>query len=198
MSRKTTVHATPAEAHRMLPGDELIADPLASYTHAVTVHCPPREVWPWLAQMGADRAGWYSYDLVDNGGRPSAEEIVPQFQHVEAGDLFPWLPDATDGFVVAAVDPGRHLVLSALDPQRTPIVTWAFVLEPGPDALSTRLLVRVRGSHAYQFHGLPQWVVKRIVPAGHYVMQRKQLLGIARRAEHSATGRLPQLSTTLL
>ena len=198
MSSTATVHATRAETKRVLPGDDLIPEPLGSFTHAVTIGCAPGEVWPWIAQMGADRAGWYSYDGVDNGGRPSAEEILPQFQHVVPGDVFPWLPGALGGFVVSAVDPGRHLVLSALDPERAPIVTWAFVLEPGPQARSTRLLVRVRGSHAYQFHGLPQWVVKRIVPAGHYVMERKQLLGIARRAEHRPKEGLPQLSTTLL
>jgi hypothetical protein len=88
--------------------------------------------------MGAGRAGWYSYDQVDNGGHSSAEEILPQFQQVEAGDIFPWLPGATDGFVLLSLDPGRHLVLSALDPKRSPIVTWTFVLEPGPDALFAR------------------------------------------------------------
>ena len=66
--------ATPEEAHRPLPGDEVIPHPIGSQTHAITIDMPPDQVWPWLVQMGCGRAGWYSYDLLDNGGRPSKEQ----------------------------------------------------------------------------------------------------------------------------
>src|SRR5687767_14066567 len=108
-----SVRATIDEKRRELPGDELIPDPLASLTHAITVRCLPQEVWPWLAQMGAGRAGWYSYDAIDNGGRASAERIVPELQTIEAGYLFPWLPGASEGFTLLACDPGYALVLGA-------------------------------------------------------------------------------------
>src|SRR5687768_14399951 len=127
-----SVHATPAEVQCPLPGDELIADPIASLTHAITIRRSPAGVWPWLAQMGAGRAGWYSYDEIDNGGRPSADEIIPALQTVEVGYLFPWLPGATEGFNVLAFEPGHVLVLGAPVSERSPVVTWAFVLEPGP------------------------------------------------------------------
>jgi hypothetical protein len=70
------VRATRQEKSRTLPGDELIERPIGSFDHAVTIRRPRQEVWPWLAQMGAGtRAGWYSYDVLDNRSQPSAECI---------------------------------------------------------------------------------------------------------------------------
>ena len=73
MSPRCRVRATPREQALALPGDELIPNAIDTLTHAVTVAGARNELWPWLAQMGADRAGWYSYDWVDNGGRRSAQ-----------------------------------------------------------------------------------------------------------------------------
>src|SRR5690606_16683183 len=70
--------ATREEANASYPGDDLIAYPTAQSTMAVSLPAPPEEVWPWLVQMGCGRAGWYSWDLLDNGGRPSADRIVPE------------------------------------------------------------------------------------------------------------------------
>ena len=75
-------HASVEEQRQTLPGDSMIPEPSASWTHGVTITSPIAKVWQWIAQMGADRAGWYSYDFIDNGGRPSATEILPQFQKV--------------------------------------------------------------------------------------------------------------------
>jgi hypothetical protein len=177
-----SVRATPDEKMRHLPGDDLIGEPLQSLTHAITVRCSPAQVWPWLAQMGAGRAGWYSYDAIDNGGKHSADRIIPELQTIEVGYLFPWLPGATEGFTLLACEPGRSLVLGAPAFDGSALVTWAFVVEPRTDG-TTRLIVRARGSRAYRFQGLPEWVTRRVVPAGHFVMERRQLLGIARRAE---------------
>ena len=135
-----SVRATPYESRRALPGDDLIAHPLASLTHAITIRCAPEAVWPWLAQMGAGRAGWYSYDAIDNGGKRSAERIVPELQTIEVGYLFPWLPGASEGFIVMACHPRHFLVLGAPAVDGYPVVTWAFVLEaadsPAPLASS--------------------------------------------------------------
>ena len=181
-----SVRATGDERLRALPGDELIDDPVAVLTHAVTVRKEPRHVWPWLVQMGAGtRAGWYSYDCLDNRGVPSAMHIIPALQPVSEGMLMPALPGATDGFTVMAHQRERFLVLGWADTKGT-VVTWAFVLEETPPGW-TRLIVRVRGSRRYHFHRLPWRVAKHIVPAIHFVMQRKQLLGIARRTEHTET-----------
>lgn len=181
--RGRSVRASAAERSRELPGDELIAAAIGSTTHAITIDRPRRDVWRWLVQMGAGHAGWYSYDSIDNGGRPSTPRIVPGFQNVSVGSLFPSVPGATDGFFVFQLEPERLLVLGWA-PRRDspPAATWTFVTEDiEPDR--TRLIARARAEPGYRFHGLPPWLVRRIVPFGHFGMQRKQLLGIARRAE---------------
>jgi hypothetical protein len=55
--------------------------------------------------MGGGRAGWYSYDWIDNGGHPSAESIQPEYQQIVTGDIMPATPGATSAFRVAMVDP---------------------------------------------------------------------------------------------
>jgi hypothetical protein len=180
-----SVRAHRGESWRRLPGDELIASEKDSLTHAVTICRPRHEVWPWLVQMGAGRAGWYSYDLVDNGGRPSAKQILPELQQVRVGDVFPAMPGVKDGFVVLQLERERFLVLGWLSPDGFPVTTWAFVLEEGEKGL-TRLIVRARAAPGYRPpFGLPRWATTTLVPMGHFIMQRKQLLGIAKRVERS-------------
>ena len=88
--RRGSGRATSDEASRSLPGDDLIAQPIGSLTHAITIRRPPCDVWPWLAQMGPrPRAGWYSYDFLHNGQQPSAERIVPELQGLSVGMVFP-------------------------------------------------------------------------------------------------------------
>jgi hypothetical protein len=178
-----SVRATRGEKNRALPGDEQIPQAIDTLTHGITIRRPPREVWPWLVQMGAgNRAGWYSYDRLDNGRQPSAMRIVPELQHPAIGSIFPALPGVTEGFTLLAIDPGRMLMLGWLAPDDTPQVTWAFVLDDVSPGV-TRLLVRARGGPGYRFHGLPLPLTKLVIRVVHFVMQRKQLLGIAERAE---------------
>jgi hypothetical protein len=138
--------------------------------------------------MGAgSRAGWYSYDRLDNGGHASATRIIPELQHPDVGTTFPALPGVTDGFTVLAIEPERLLVLGWLAPDQTTEVTWAFFLgEPQPNI--TRLLVRARGGPGYRFHGLPLPITKLAIRVVHFMMQRRQLLGIARRVESAHAG----------
>ena len=142
-----SVRATRLERTRGLPGDQLIPDPSGSLTHAITIACPRREVWPWLAQMGAgSRAGWYSYDRIDNGGRRSSERIARDLQSIAVGTLvLGWAPA----------------------PHAAPAVTWAFVLEE-VDQGRTRLIVRARGAQGYRFCGLPAWVSGAFIRLGHF------------------------------
>jgi hypothetical protein len=180
-----SVRADRNEQRRALPGDPFISQPLATLTHAITIARPPGAVWPWLIQMGAgSRAGWYSYDVLDNGRRPSAVRVMPELQHIAFGTVFPALPGVTEGFTVLAFEPYRSLILGWPTPAGRPLVTWAFVLEERPGN-STRLIVRARGGQGYRFHGLPSWMSKPLVRLVHFLMERKQLLGIARRAERA-------------
>jgi hypothetical protein len=68
--------ATDEGVCRAMPGDGLVPD-ATSTTRAITIAAPPEQVWPWLVQLGYGRAGWYSYDWIDNDNRPSADRILP-------------------------------------------------------------------------------------------------------------------------
>jgi hypothetical protein len=176
------VHATAREHLLALPGDEMIRRPAGSLTNAITVQCNRRELWPWLIQMGADRAGWYSYDRLDNGGRHSAERIISELQSPPVGTVFPALPGSLDGFVLLETEPPSWLVLGWPSPDGGLIVTWAFLLHE-IDENTTRLIVRARASDEYRFHGLPKAMGFWLVRVVHFFMERKQLVEIARRAE---------------
>jgi len=192
---------TKDELRRPLPGDALVSNAVATVMHAATIRAPLECVWPWLVQMGAGRAGWYSYDWVDNGGKPSASEIIPELQYIAPGDVMPSLPGAQDSFIVAAVEPRRDLVLTVPAANGGNLVSWEFFLEPQPSG--TRLLVRGRvgpkwpaGAAAKPttsprlieriyavLAGMPRWMMTPIAKLGHGIMQRRQLNGIKCRAE---------------
>lgn len=130
--------ATRAEATEALPGDELCLKPRVQSTRAITIDAPPEQVWPWIVQMGIERAGFYSHDWVERliaragyvEGRHSATRIHPELQNLKVGDLVPY-----GGGVYArvqALEPNRHLVHGE-----------AWVLRPLPGK-RTRLLARSR------------------------------------------------------
>lgn len=183
-----SVRADHGEQVRGLSGDELIQNPVGSVTHGITIRRSARDVWPWLAQMGSGRAGWYAYDFIDNGGRPSAERILPEFQNVGVSTIFPALPGAKDVFVAVRCEPERALVLAWRSPNGSYLTTWAFVLEQ-LEPNRTRLIVRGRAAPGYSPYGLPLWFAKLTAPWAHAIMERKQLRGIQRRCEVALEGR---------
>ena len=79
--------ATGDEASRPLPGDDLIPAPLYATTHAITVQAPAEAVFPWLVQIGQNRGGFYTYDVLENLFRldiHSADRIHPEWQDLRA------------------------------------------------------------------------------------------------------------------
>ena len=176
------VQATAREHLLTMPGDEMIPRAEGSLTHAITVQCNRRELWPWLIQMGADRAGWYSYDLLDNGGRRSAEHILRELQSPPVGTVFPALPGRRDGFILLEKEPSHWLVLGWPGPDGALDVTWSFMLIE-IDENTTRLIVRARARDNSRSHGLVKALRFRGAAAVHFIIERKQLLEIARRAE---------------
>jgi hypothetical protein len=174
-----------------LPGDELLPAARAEITHHVDIQAPPERVWPWLVQMGRRRGGWYSWDLLDNGGEPSAERIIPELQALAVGDVLPIKAQGSEGFAVLLLDAPRALVLGdpALLPGRAardphaPCATWAFALEPLSTA-ATRLHVRVRADYE---RSLAASLLRPIVSALHEVMERKQLRTLKQRIEAQAS-----------
>jgi hypothetical protein len=177
--RSAMVAALKVEAERRwrVDGDDIVADARAQLTHATTIDAPPKDVWPWLLQMGCQRAGWYSWDLLDNAGVRSADRIVPELQHLDVGDVLPARPVGREGFEVLRIVPERALVLSGMSPEWAG--TWAFVLEPvGPDR--TRLVTRYRAAYP------PSPKMALLLPvfsAAHAFMERKQLRTIKHHAE---------------
>lgn len=170
------------EVHRALPGDLPNRDPAFETMHAITIDAPPERVWPWLAQLGQDRGGFYSYASLENlfGLHvENADRIHPEWEAHE-GDLVratppDWLGGALGreiGWRVTLAEPNRALVLR----------WWgAFVLEPQPDG-RTRLIVRSKTSGP----DAPAWgaalgFVTFELP--HFIMERKMLLTLRDRAE---------------
>ena len=87
--------ATDEEVALEMPGDDRVQkQPTFNVTRAITIQARPEEVWPWIVQIGYGRAGFYSYDLLDNLGKPSASRIIPEFQHIEVGT---WIPMSGKG-----------------------------------------------------------------------------------------------------
>ena len=102
--------ATPDEVSHPLPGDELVTRPTFNATRAITIAASPEEIWPWLVQVGLTRAGWYSYDILDNLGRPSARHIIPELQNLAPGDVVPMSPDGKQGMQVHSIDEPHSMI----------------------------------------------------------------------------------------
>ena len=162
-----------------MPGDELIDSPRVSADRAVDLDAPPDEVFGWLTQMGFGRAGWYSYDWIDNLGRPSADRIHPEWQVRRAGEQMPGGPIAFDVTHLEAPD---HLVLALLDkglPGHHLSFTLAYRLQPLEDRSdgATRLLTRAR----IRIDGPAGRVLSKALGFGDGIMVRRQLRGLTRR-----------------
>jgi hypothetical protein len=149
-------------AERPGPGDGPV--------HAVTVDAPAGAVWPWLAQIGQDRGGFYSYEWLENlaGCRMrNADRVHPEWQHREVGETIPLHP--ATGLPCSRFEPGRALGVEG----------WGtFVLTPVDGGRRTRLVVRSPGAA-----GAGRRLVGLLVELPHFVMERRMLLGIKERAE---------------
>jgi hypothetical protein len=179
--------ATGAELHRALPGDEVLPTVGLSATRAITIHAAADDVWPWLAQLGQGRGGFYSYDWLENlvahVDIHNADRIVPEWQHISVGSEVALAPQVW--LKVVVLEPGRTLVLRGSVPMgqvASPYdFTWAFVLLPQP-AGATRLVVRERYEYSRP------WAALIVQPAElvSCLMTPKMLRGIKTRAEHRA------------
>jgi len=172
--------ATAEETTGRLPGDELLPGPDLKSTRAVSVDAPPSAVWPWLVQMGSGRGGAYTYDWIENLfglDMHSADQILPQFQHLAVGEVLPLGPNGP-GMRVEVCEPERALVFRSLDG------TWVWAFQLRPDEAGTRLISRNRIATPH-----PSWatrLVNRLVmEPGSLIMERRMLLGIKERAERT-------------
>lgn len=168
--------ASDEEATASMPGDELVPGCQYRCTRAISIAAPPAVVWQWLVQVGFGKAGFYSNDLLDNAGHPSASQILEEFQHPAVGDwvlMFSRVTNVT-AFRVAAITPPETLVWEKPDS------TWAWRLEEVNGA--TRLITRLR--ILYRWDRPAGALVSLILNEfGDFPMMRKMLLTIRERAE---------------
>ena len=170
--------ATPEEVSRPLPGDELVSRPTFNATRAIAVAATPREIWPWLVQVGATRAGWYSYDILDNMGHRSARRIIPELQDLAPGDVVPMSPNGKAGIAVHSMDPATSMVWGTHGES-----SWTWQLDANPDG-STRLITRVRSRYRWLS---PSIALSLLVEFTDIWMMRKMLLNLRDRAEGLVT-----------
>ena len=165
--------STPGEVAMTMPGDDLLPTRAGQTTRAVTIGAPPSAIWPWLVQIGYGRAGWYSYDRIDNDGRTSATRIVPELQDLHVGDRIEMVPGM--GPTVRWMDPPRFLLCGG---DRD---TWCLGLYPNGDG-TTRLVSRWRQAWE-RGPATAFWLM--ISDPGTFVMERKMLLNLRTRIERA-------------
>ena len=170
--------ATPDEVSKPLPGDELVTRPTFNATRAITIAATPQEIWPWLVQVGVTRAGWYSYDILDNLGHRSARRIIPELQNLAPGDLVPMSPNGKQGIPVLSIDPPASMVWGTAAES-----TWTWQLDASADG-STRLITRVRSRYRWLS---PSIAMSLLVEFADIWMMRKMLMNVRDRAEGLVT-----------
>ena len=165
--------ATAEEINSSVVGDDLCSDATVVATRSITIGAAPQEVFPWIRQMGFGRAGWYSYDWLDNLGRKSASTIHDEWQSVEAGDK---IPSGPISFIAAIVDAPRHFVLEIKSSgNKCPKMHFTLAYELRDDPQGTRLVTRMRSRINLPLGSLFE---KLILAPGDGIMLRRQLLNI--------------------
>ncbi|WP_306053940.1 hypothetical protein [Natronococcus wangiae] len=180
---------TPREAVGALPGDEFVREPADQVTHAIEIDASPDEVWRWLVQLGQNRGGFYSYDFLENlvgAGVHTVDRIVPEYQNLEEGDVIRLAPEdypvsrPDSAPEVVHLEEERALVLQPSVDE--PTWAWAFVCRE-TDEGATRLVARMRSPEPSSRLGAA--IEYLFWEPAHFVMERKTLREIKRRAESS-------------
>jgi len=193
--------ATDEELAGPYPGAELVPGGRRHGAMAVTIGTPPDQVWPWLVQMGWDRAGWYSWDRLDNAGRPSAREVHSEWQDLAVGDQLKfWTPGGvTDAYKVAVLEPNRFLgllgysdllgrTLDLKQPRPSAYMEglWGFLLNELPDG-RTRLVIS--GYATLRPQWLERFIVDWLYIPSVWIMQARMLAVLKRNIERTARAR---------
>jgi hypothetical protein len=165
--------ASPEETVGMVVGDDLCPSATLVATRSISIPAHPEVVFPWIRQMGFGRAGWYSYDWLDNLGRKSATTIHDEWQNIHTGDAVPAGPIS---FTAALVDPPRAFVLEVKSVQaKSPRLHFTLAYELRRTDTGTRLVTRMR-SHIDLPGG--KLIERLLLGPGDGVMVRRQLLNL--------------------
>jgi len=178
---------TPQEWQMALPGDRVPRTPPLEIMHGVTINAPPEAVWPWLAQLGQDRAGFYSYDWLERvfgANVHNVSVIRPEWQARTVGE---WVYATDAGYMGGLFGERPGWIIEVFEPNRALVLrNWgAFVLLPQAEG-RTRLLIRSTISH----ERIPAWAAAMnlmLFELPHFIMQRRMLLGIRSLAERTTT-----------
>jgi hypothetical protein len=173
-----TYGATEKEVQAKYPGDDILKSPVVKWTHAMNVAASPATVWPWIAQIGDSKGGFYSFTFIENmvsGGDMyhNAPKIIPEFQNPKPGEeiiktVLPWKKIVTGEYLLAATSDFMGLGW-----------TWVWLLQPeGQD--NSRLIIRMKIQSPME---MSSPVMTWILDAGGFVMEKGMLRGIKERAE---------------
>jgi hypothetical protein len=178
--------ATAIEIKRAMHGDEIVAKPTFNATRAVTINAIAENIYPWIIQMGVTRAGWYSYDLLDNLAKRSAVVILPEHQNIKIGDIVPLSPDGKQGMVVKDFKKNEWILWW----DNKGNSTWVWSIYPEGES-TFRLITRVRVKYRFFSAAI---LFNLLIEFFDIWMMRKCMLGIKKRAEnefktHSATNK---------
>ncbi len=177
--------ASPTEVRMALPGDATLKAPQAGWTNAISIDAPPEQVWPWIAQIGDTRGGFYSFTFIEDrvGGLlgdasyavdyTNAHIIVPEWQNPQPGESM------ISGILkVAAAQPGEWLLADSVIPEVFGW-TWVWQLQPSREGQATRLVNRTR----IQAAGPDNPVMNVMMGLGGFIMNQRTMQGIKARAE---------------
>lgn len=188
---------TKEEADREFPGDDIVAKPQSSFTHGIVINAPAEYVWPWIAQMGKDRGGFYSYEALENLmglGIYNVDTIIEQYQHPKQGDIIPFGPD--NGCPVAIIKEGAAMVITNSEdmdihktynpaeghPRNFLHLSWLWYVEP-LEGHKSRFISRNRLNFSPTFKNRMMYSI--LAEPVVFAMDRKMCLGIKRRAERN-------------
>ena len=171
-------HTSAEERAASFPGDDLVTAPKLLINRGVTIKAAPENIYPWLLQIGADKAGMYSYTWLERltGCKMAKDEVIrPQWQTLKEGDLMKMCAGefAPPPYIVARLIPNEAVIFGHKDGDAW-AETWQFVLIPQADG-TTRLLTRTSTTMV----GGAWEVFNRIA----FVMERKMLLTLRNLSE---------------
>lgn len=179
--------ATKEECTMTLPGDELVKAPMVQTTEAVSIDAPVAKVWPWLVQIGQDRGGLYTFESLENlfGLRfCNADQIHPQWQHLDVGDVVRLAPTGwmglRDGVALRVVDTvaEQRIVLRTAPPELPWDAVWSLHIVPHWED-RCRLIIRRRARMRHPGEVLAVELAGPLTA----LLTRGMLIGIKRRAE---------------
>jgi hypothetical protein len=168
--------ATAAEVQMALPGDEFIPPESVVSTRAITINAPAETVWAWVAGLGQERGGFYTYTFLENlfGTRMVNAEDHPLGEPVKVGARFSYYgdgPEKTYG-IIDLVEPGKVLSIHG----------WTYFLQP-IDARTTRLIIRYPFQPGQTLIG--NIIYYTMFEQAHFIMESGVMLGLKQRAERS-------------